>query len=285
MLRGEDGVGQQRDGFARSEAHESAAGGFALHLGALDVAFDGGQVEFDVVQFKAIAMSCLQSAFLDGGNGPGVVAAQTQFAEQGIVVDDIKAEEFGLKEYVHAVGSQLAVDEDALLVGGSRANACEGGDVQPLTYLEILAGADGRRLAPEIGKVDFGVGQYEVGAQPSLGGHSFLLKGVEGTAKFLLKELKKMFYTSTKTKLAAAMVKGNLADMKKLLDPSEVGGTAFLGISKPVIKAHGSSDARAICNAVLRAKEYAESGFIEDIQRDIELMKVERTAEKVGSPS
>ena len=100
-----------------------------------------------------------------------------------------------------------------------------------------------------------------------------------------VKELKKMFYTSTKTKLAAAMVKGNLADMKKLLDPSEVGGTAFLGISKPVIKAHGSSDARAICTAILRAKEYAESGFIEDIQRDIELMKVERTAEKVASPS
>ena len=114
---------------------------------------------------------------------------------------------------------------------------------------------------------------------------NILLKGVEGTAKFLLKELKKMFYTSTKTKLAAVMVKGNLSDMKKLLDPSEVGGTAFLGISTPVIKAHGSSDARAICNAVLRAKEYAESGFIEDIQRDIELMKVERTAEKVGSPS
>ena len=181
MNVGEDGVGQQRDGFARSEAHESAAGGFALHLGALDVAFDGGQVEFDVVQFKAIAMSCLQSAFLDGSNDSRVVAAQAQFAEQGIVVDDIKAEEFGLKEYVYAVGSQLAVDEDALLVGGSRANACEGGDVQPLTYLEILAGADGRRLAPLVGKVDFGVGQYEVGAQPSLGGHSFLLKGVEGS--------------------------------------------------------------------------------------------------------
>ena len=108
-----------------------------------------------------------------------------------------------------------------------------------------------------------------------------MLKSLEGTGKFLLKELKKMFLSSTKTKLAAAMVKSDMADMKKLLDPSEIGGTPFLGISKPVIKAHGSSDARAICNAVLRAKEYAESGFIADIEANIDVMKLERTAEKI----
>lgn len=107
-----------------------------------------------------------------------------------------------------------------------------------------------------------------------------MLKGLEGTAKFLLKELKKVFLSSTKTKLAAAMVKGELGGLKKALDPGETGGTPFLGISRPVIKAHGSSDARALCNAVLRAKEYAESGFISDIEANIDLMRVERPAEK-----
>ena len=107
-----------------------------------------------------------------------------------------------------------------------------------------------------------------------------MLKSLEGTGKFLLKELKKMFLSSTKTKLAAAMVKSDMAGMKKLLDPSEIGGTPFLGISRPVIKAHGSSDARAICNAVLRAKEYAESGFIADIEANIDAMKLERGVEK-----
>lgn len=102
-----------------------------------------------------------------------------------------------------------------------------------------------------------------------------MLKSLEGTAKFLLKELKKVFLSSTRTKIAAGLVKGDLAEMKKLLDPSEVGGTPFLGISKPVIKAHGSSDARAIRNAILRAEEYAASGFITDVQENIELMKVE----------
>ena len=72
----------------------------------------------------------------------------------------------------------------------------------------------------------------------------------------------------------------SLEQMKKLLDPSEVGGTPFLGIQKPVIKAHGGSNARAIENAVLRAKEYAESGFIADIQANIEHMRVQPGMEK-----
>ena len=108
-----------------------------------------------------------------------------------------------------------------------------------------------------------------------------MLKSLEGTAKFLLKELKGVFLSSAKTKMAAALVKPGLAEMKKLLDPGEIGGTPFLGISKPVIKAHGSSDARAVRNAILRAKEYAESGFIADVERDIQLMKVERGQEKM----
>ena len=102
-----------------------------------------------------------------------------------------------------------------------------------------------------------------------------MLKTMEGVGKFLLKSLKEMFLSSTKTKLAAGLVKGDLGQMKKLLDPSEVGGTPFLGIQKPVIKAHGGSNARAIENAVLRAKEYAESGFIADIQANIEHMRVQ----------
>ena len=143
--------------------------------------------------------------------------------------------------------------------------------------------------AHDAGRINF-IGNIEAG-DAMLGGAdvivadgfsgNVMLKSLEGTAKFLLKELKGMFLTNTKTKLAAALVKSDINGLKKLLDPSEIGGTPFLGISKPVIKAHGSSDARAICNACLRAKEYAESGIIADVERDIALMKVERSAEKV----
>ena len=102
-----------------------------------------------------------------------------------------------------------------------------------------------------------------------------MLKSLEGTAKFLLKELKKVFLSSTRTKIAAGLVKGDLAEMKKLLDPSEVGGTPFLGISKPVIKAHGSSNAYAIQNAVRQARDFAASGMIESIQQNIDLMRLD----------
>ena len=105
---------------------------------------------------------------------------------------------------------------------------------------------------------------------------NILLKTVEGAAKLLLGEMKKAFLSSTKSKLGALLVKDSLGDVKKLLDPSEVGGTPFLGISKPVLKAHGSSDARAIRNAVFRAVEYAQSGIIADVEAHIDVMKVEK---------
>ena len=89
---------------------------------------------------------------------------------------------------------------------------------------------------------------------------NILLKTVEGAAKLLLGEMKKAFLSSTKSKLGALLVKDSLGNVKKLLDPSEVGGTPFLGISKPVLKAHGSSDARAIRNAVFRAVVLCRQG-------------------------
>ena len=163
----------------------------------------------------------------------------------------------------------------------------EKGDTLRLEAYALLKEAADTGRINFIGNIEAGdamIGGADVIVTDGFSGN-VMLKSLEGTAKFLMKELKAMFLSGMKTKLAATLVKSDIGNLKKLLDPSEVGGTAFLGISKPVIKAHGSSDARAICNAVLRAKEYAESGFIADIQRDIELMKVERVGEKVTSPS
>ena len=56
-----------------------------------------------------------------------------------------------------------------------------------------------------------------------------------------------------------------------------LGGTALLGISKPVIKAHGSSDAYAIKNAVRQAKQFASSGIIESITDNVDVMRLEVT--------
>lgn len=103
-----------------------------------------------------------------------------------------------------------------------------------------------------------------------------MLKTVEGVGSFMGKELKGMFLKSFKTKIAALLVKSGLDAFKERLDPDTIGGTPFLGLQKPVIKAHGSSKARAIENAVYQAVTAAESGLAAEIEKNIELMKIGR---------
>ena len=104
-----------------------------------------------------------------------------------------------------------------------------------------------------------------------------LLKTMEGVGSFAGSALKAaMFKKNLLTKLAALCVMPGLNAFKAKLDPNKVGGTAFIGISRPVIKAHGSSNAEAIENAMGQAGQVARSGIIRDIEENVALMKVER---------
>ena len=91
-----------------------------------------------------------------------------------------------------------------------------------------------------------------------------LLKSIEGTAMFMGSLISRMFKKSVFSKLAAALVMKDIKAFKKMLAYREIGGTPFLGIRKPVIKAHGSSDALAFRNAVRQAMETPDiSGELE----------------------
>ena len=105
---------------------------------------------------------------------------------------------------------------------------------------------------------------------------NILLKTMEGVGSFAGSALKGMFKKNLLTKLAALAVMPGLRAFKAQLDPNKVGGTAFIGISKPVIKAHGASNAEAIENAVGQAKQFTQSGLIADIEANIDLMRVEK---------
>ena len=105
---------------------------------------------------------------------------------------------------------------------------------------------------------------------------NILLKTMEGVGSFAGSALKGMFKKNLLTKLAALAVMPGLRDFKAQLDPNKVGGTAFIGISKPVIKAHGAANAEAIENAVGQAKQFAQSGLVADIEANIDLMRVEK---------
>ena len=107
---------------------------------------------------------------------------------------------------------------------------------------------------------------------------NILIKAMEGTAKVFGKEIKKMFKKNILTMLAAALVSGGMKDLKKVISSDEIGGTALLGISKPVIKAHGSSNAYAFQNAIRQARDVAASGIIEDITANIDVMKLANSA-------
>ena len=104
---------------------------------------------------------------------------------------------------------------------------------------------------------------------------NILLKTMEGVGSFAGSALKGMFKKNLLTKLAALAVMPGLNDFKAKLDPNKVGGTAFIGIARPVIKAHGASNAEAIENAIGQAAAFARSGLIEKIEENVNLMKIE----------
>lgn len=101
------------------------------------------------------------------------------------------------------------------------------------------------------------------------------LKLTEGLAKYFSNELKGMFMANLKTKIAALLMKDKIAAFKKSMDYKEHGGAPLLGASLSVIKAHGSSDARAFKNAIRQAKEYVDNKVIEEMQNALHELKTE----------
>ncbi len=98
---------------------------------------------------------------------------------------------------------------------------------------------------------------------------NILLKCVEGMGRLMLSTMKEIFYADTRAKLSGLLIKDKVAGVKKRFDASEYGGAPLLGISKPVIKAHGSSNANAVKNAIRQAINYANTGVIVNIAREI----------------
>jgi glycerol-3-phosphate acyltransferase PlsX len=96
-----------------------------------------------------------------------------------------------------------------------------------------------------------------------------LLKSIEGTALTMFKMLKQEFTKSTKAKLGAMLLRNGLRSFKKKFDYTEYGGAPFLGIDGIMIKAHGSSDAKAIKNAIRQAKLLYDNQCLHIIKDEI----------------
>jgi glycerol-3-phosphate acyltransferase PlsX len=103
---------------------------------------------------------------------------------------------------------------------------------------------------------------------------NMVLKTIEGTALSVFKMVKTALTSSLKNKLAAAVLKPELTGLKNKMDYSEYGGAGLFGIKAPVIKAHGSSDARALFSAIRQARVMVEKDVTGLIKNSIEEIKI-----------
>lgn len=100
-----------------------------------------------------------------------------------------------------------------------------------------------------------------------------ILKTVEGMGHVVSDKVKGMFKKSIFTKLGAVFVMNGLKEFKQTMDYREYGGAPLLGTKKPVIKGHGSSDAKAVFSAIYQAKKFVETNVIDDIVNNINCME------------
>jgi len=139
----------------------------------------------------------------------------------------------------------------------------------------LLTDAHNKGLIRFVGNVearDVPLGAVDVVVCDGFSGN-VLLKSIEGTAMFMGSLVSKMFKKNLVSKLSAALVMKDIKAFKKLLDYREIGGTQFLGIKKPVIKAHGSSDRLAFRNAVRQATEAAQNDISVELEQYLATIK------------
>ena len=141
----------------------------------------------------------------------------------------------------------------------------------------LLRDASERGLIHFVGNVearDVPLGAVDVVVCDGFSGN-VLLKSIEGTAMFMGSLMKhKIFKRSALSAIGYLFCKQGVDEVMKMLDYREIGGTQFLGIKKPVIKAHGSSDDVAFYNAVRQAMDAAANDFSAELEQGLQQLSV-----------
>lgn len=98
---------------------------------------------------------------------------------------------------------------------------------------------------------------------------NIILKLTEGMAISMLKFMKHKFTEGTKAKMGALLLQGKFKGLKSEMDYSEYGGAPILGVKGPIVKMHGSSDAKAVKNTILKAIPYVEEKVVSIIENSV----------------
>ena len=96
-----------------------------------------------------------------------------------------------------------------------------------------------------------------------------ILKLTEGMGLMVLREMKSRFLETTKSKLGAMLLKKQLMGIKKEFNYAEYGGAPLLGVKGAMLKMHGSSDALAVKQTIIKAVPYVEEKVVETIQNSV----------------
>lgn len=141
----------------------------------------------------------------------------------------------------------------------------KGNQLQIDTY-QLLKAMDGINFVGNVEAKEIPKGVCDVVVTDGFTGNLFL-KTVEGMAKYMSHNLKEIFHTNFLTKLSGFLIRDRFAEFKEAFSATKHGGAPILGLRAPVIKAHGSSNAKAIESAVGQAIRFAEGNFNVEIEQ------------------
>ncbi len=200
----------------------------------------------------------------------GVRTGQVMLIDSGANVD-CRPEallQFGIMGYYYMKNAGVENPRVALLNVGSEDT--KGGETQQAAF-KMLQDADINFIG-NVEARDVLNGVCDVIVCDGFSGN-VLLKTCEGTVAVVMSNLKAILKKNILTKLCYVILKPGLKAFKKKLDYTEAGGAPLMGIAHPVIKAHGSSNAKALKNAIGQAIKFAEGGAIAQITSTVAELK------------
>ena len=182
--------------------------------------------------------------------------------------------QFGLIGSAYAK-SQLGVSQPRVGLLNIGTEDSKGTQLQLDAYA-LLKNASDRGFLNFVGNVearDVPLGEVDVVVCDGFSGN-VLLKTIEGTAMFMGSLMKRMFKKNAFSKLGYLLCRSGVGEITGLLDYRQIGGTPFLGIRRPVIKAHGSSDALAFRNAIRQAADAAKVDMTAELEEALRALAV-----------
>lgn len=174
---------------------------------------------------------------------------------QFAVMGSVYAEALGMKE-----------PKVALLSNGSED---EKGNMLNHEAFPILKKLKGINFVGNVEARDILSGEYDVIVADGFSGN-VAIKSVEGAIKTFMKLMKNGIYSSLSGKIGGMFLKKTFKGLMTKLDYNNHGGALFVGVNKPVIKAHGSSKRTAFKAAVLQAAEYSTFDISDKITEKLE---------------